>query len=39
MTALTFGGYRNCASCSKGMHAEHVPVDCDCDLCTTQETP
>ena len=33
MTRLTFGDYRECAGCSKGVHTEHVDVHCDCSLC------
>ncbi len=35
-TCLTFGGYRECAGCSKGVHLDHVPVNCDCGLCAEE---
>lgn len=36
-THLTFGGYRECDGCSRGLHLKHVPVQCDCGLCAEEE--
>jgi hypothetical protein len=34
--ALVFGNFRLCDGCSKGLHLDHIPVNCQCDLCTKE---
>ena len=38
MNGLVFGNYRLCDGCSKGIHADHVNVQCQCDLCGPDTT-